>query len=463
VPLYTGHTSHPDQHAVALAQTPTGLRMYSGNDGGWWVEDAHALPDGSTGFDSNSWRSLNQPATVLPWDVAMLQDGTVIMALQDNGTIHIRKDGTAYSVCGGDGVVVYPGKDAQSYYCGIPGVIILGTTDDFQHTTVMSPPGTANTSQLLPFGSFLSPWMVDPTNPDHLLAAAGSVTETTAGINSDTLDPTSNIILSTSWTTVFTPPTRADMQSWDSSAATTRGAISYVGMCASCRPSFAMGNIADPAAVNPAIATNVQKGCTAAPASTACWHLAASKGLPHQQVSGIAVDPKDPRTIYVSLRQELVMTSDPHITGVQKVMVSHDAGETFTDITGDLPRVDAQAITLRNGQLIVATDVGIFISQAGSTHWIRLGTGLPEVPFRSMKLDLTGRYLVAGAYGRGAWVYDFGSKAASPALGGGTVVAGKKITGSGSLPATGTESTLMFALALLVAAAVLSARLRGTR
>jgi hypothetical protein len=185
----------------------------------------------------------------------------------------------------------------------------------------------------------------------------------------------------------------------------------------------------------------------------------------------VVIDPSDPKTIYVALGSSTVRQYVPPRGAGDDgtdasggfVYKSTDGGETFTDITGDLPRVDAQAITLRNGQLIVATDVGIFISQAGSTHWIRLGTGLPEVPFRSMKLDLTGRYLVAGAYGRGAWVYDFGSKAASPALGGGTVVAGKKITGSGSLPATGTESTLMFALALLVAAAVLSARLRGTR
>jgi LPXTG-motif cell wall-anchored protein len=216
--------------------------------------------------------------------------------------------------------------------------------------------------------------------------------------------------------------------------------------------------------VHAVIATNVQAGCTAAPLSGKCWHLAKSLGLPHQQISGIAVDPKDPRTLYASVRQEIVLGSDPHVTGDSKVFVSHDAGDHFTDITGDLPRVDVHSLVLRNGQLIVANDVGVFVTKVGSAHWNRLGSGLPQVPFRSMKLDLSGRYLIAGAYGRGAWVYDFGSAAAAPAVSGGvgTKVQGEKIGGSSNLPATGTEATLFFGIALLSMAAVLSRRLRRT-
>ncbi|HEV2685785.1 MAG TPA: hypothetical protein VGW79_04025, partial [Actinomycetota bacterium] len=152
--------------------------------------------------------------------------------------------------------------------------------------------------------------------------------------------------------------------------------------------------------------------CKAGEASTACWHMANGIGLPHQQISGIAVDPYDPKTIYVTLRQYLLLGADPARTGRQKVMVSHDAGNHFTDVTGDLPRADAHAIAWRDGSLIVANDVGIFISKAGSGRWHRLGKNLPQVPFRSMKLDQTGRYVLGGAYGRGAWVFDFGRKAA---------------------------------------------------
>ena len=407
---YGSSTTHPDQHSAAFVATPNGFRLYSGNDGGWWAQDAHTVSDitspGYLGFEDGAWSSLGKPATVLPWDVTRLQDGSYLLALQDNGVAHVKPDGTAYQVCGGDGVYVFPGPNAQSYYCGIDGQAILGTTDDMHTTINVTPPNSGPT--------FLSPWTVDPTDPNHLLAAAATVTESTGGMNSNTYDPTETEVLSTTWQTVFTPPAAPSGKPWDSSAVYSQGPVDYVAFCSPCRPSLASGTAATANVVTDRIATNVQPGCKAAESTGSCWHVAASAGLPHQQVSGIAVDPKDPKTIYVSLRQMIVMGADPAVTGRQKVMVSHDGGATFKDLTGDLPDSDAHRIVLRNGQLYVATDVGIFTSKAGSTRWSRFDAGLPAVTYRSMKLDPTGRYLVAGAYGRGAWVYDFNAPRLRP-------------------------------------------------
>lgn len=406
LPEYGGTTTHPDQHSAAFAITRKGVRLYAGNDGGWWVQDAHPVSDVTSpqyqGFDSNSWTSLGKPATVLPWDVTRLQDGSYLLALQDNGVAHVRgTDGTAYQVCGGDGVYVFPGANASSYYCGIDGQLILATTDDFKHTINVTPSNNASGV------SFLSPWTVDPTDPNHLLAAAENVDETNAGPNSNTYDPSEEVLLSSTWQTVFTP-TPPKTGNWDSSAVYAQGPVDYVAFCSPCRPSLVSGSAANAASVTDLIATNVKPNCKATIGSSDCWHAATSTGLPHEQVSGIAVDPADPETIYVSLRQFIVMGADPAVTGDQKVMVSHDGGETFQDLTGDLPKADAHRIVLRNGQLYVATDVGIFTAPAGSTSWSRFDKGLPAVTYRSMKLDPTGRYLVAGAYGRGGWVYDFG-------------------------------------------------------
>jgi hypothetical protein len=339
--------------------------------------------------------------------VTRLQDGTVLEALQDNGAAHVRANGSAYQVCGGDGVYVFPGANAQSYYCGVDGQRILATTDDMAHTIEITPAGNATGA------TFSSPWTVDSKDPNHLLAAAGNVDETTQGPNSNTYDPSSTVLVNSTWQTVFTPPD-APHGKWDSSAVYTRGPVSYAAFCSPCRPSLATGSVSDASVVTPKIATNVKPGCTAAELSTDCWHLAASNGLPHEQVSGIAVDPTNPSTIFVSLRQMIVMGADPHVTGDQKVMVSHDGGENFTDLTGDMPRADAHRIVLRNGQLYVATDVGVFTAPAGGTKWERFGTGLPQVTYRSMQLDPTGRYLTLGAYGRGAWTYDFGPQPQQP-------------------------------------------------
>ncbi|GAC1477582.1 MAG: hypothetical protein NVS1B12_13000 [Acidimicrobiales bacterium] len=422
VPGYGSGTSHPDQHIAAFATTPTGFRMYSGNDGGWWSQDAHIVSDSSavtySGFENGGWNSLGQPPTVLPWDVARLQDGTYLLALQDNGVAHVRPDGTAYQVCGGDGVYVFPGANPSSYYCGIDGQGILATTDDMKTTITVTP------SNNVVGATFLSPWTVDQTNSDHLLAASGNVDETLDGPRSNTYDPAYATLLSSTWRTVFTPP-KAPHTPWDSSAVFARGNVEYVAFCSACRPSLSTGTAATAEVVTDRIATNVKVGCKAAAASPACWHMAPSAGLPHEQVSGIAVDPNDPETIYVSLRQLLVLGADPKVTGAQKVMVSHDAGASFTDLTGNLPSADAHRIELRDGRLYVATDVGIFTARvaaaataaANAVAWSRFDRGLPEVTYRSMKLDSSGRYLVAGAYGRGGWVYDLGAPVPAAAPG----------------------------------------------
>ena len=411
IPEYGGGSTHPDQHSAAITFTPTGLRLYSGNDGGWWAQDAHMVTDatgvGYQGFDNVSWRSLGLPATVLPWDVTRLQDGSLLLALQDNGVAHVRPNGTAYQVCGGDGVYVFPGANAQSYYCGIDGQTILATTDDMAHTITVTPTNNATGA------TFLSPWTVDSNDSNHLLAAAGNVDETTQGPKTNTYDPTDTELLNSSWQTVFTPPA-APHGSWDSSAVYTNGPVSYVAFCSPCRPSLATGSVENASIVTPKIATNVKPQCKAAELAAACWHMAASKGLPHEQVSGIAVDPLDPNTMYVSLRQMIVMGADPKVTGSQKVMVSHDGGDNFTDLTGNLPQADSHRIALRKGQLYVATDVGVFTAPTtappASIQWKRFGTGLPQVTYRSMQLDPTSRYLTLGAYGRGAWTYDFGGQ-----------------------------------------------------
>lgn len=409
VPEYGGGTTHPDQHSAAITVTSGGkVRLYSGNDGGWWSQTAHTVSDGTgtsyQGFDNSSWTSLNKPATVLPWDVTPLQDGSYLLALQDNGVAHVLKNGTSYQVCGGDGVYVFPGPNAHSYYCGIDGQTILGTTDDFKTTINVTPADNSSGP------TFLSPWYVDRTNPNHLIAAAGNVDMTKDGMKSNTYDPTDEELVSSTWQTVFTPKNPPHGY-WDSSAVATRGTASYVAFCSVCRPSLGTGTAATPKWVVTKIATNVKPHCKSALVGTACWHMAASKGLPHEQISDIAIDPKHRNTIYVSLRQMIVMGADNKATGAQKVMVSHNGGRSFKDLTGNLPRADAHRIVLRKGHLYVATDVGVFTAKAGSTHWKRFGTGLPAVTYRSMRLSLDGRYLLAGAYGGGGWVYDFRHKA----------------------------------------------------
>jgi photosystem II stability/assembly factor-like uncharacterized protein len=94
------------------------------------------------------------------------------------------------------------------------------------------------------------------------------------------------------------------------------------------------------------------------------------------------------------------------------VFKSTDAGEHFTDVSGDLPDVPAESTLVRNGHLIVATDVGVFASggTAGEAYQ-QLGTGLPAAPVYSLELkpkatDGEPDVLVAATQGRGVYRYE---------------------------------------------------------
>jgi photosystem II stability/assembly factor-like uncharacterized protein len=84
------------------------------------------------------------------------------------------------------------------------------------------------------------------------------------------------------------------------------------------------------------------------------------------------------------------------------------AGATWTDISGDLPDVPVNTLALDEikvkGDRIVAlyagTDVGVFESLDGGSHWRRLSKGMPNVAVFGLAIDSDG-HLVAATHGRG--------------------------------------------------------------
>jgi hypothetical protein len=92
--------------------------------------------------------------------------------------------------------------------------------------------------------------------------------------------------------------------------------------------------------------------------------------------------------------------------GTGHVFVSRDAGETFTDVSGDLPDAPADWVLARSGRLIVGTDVGVFIStDLTGGAYSRLGD-LPAVPVVTLREDPANpNRIVAATFGRGIYQY----------------------------------------------------------
>jgi len=75
---------------------------------------------------------------------------------------------------------------------------------------------------------------------------------------------------------------------------------------------------------------------------------------------------------------------------------------TWTNISGDLPDVPANAIAIdeKSGTIYVGTDIGAFQTIDGGAHWTMLDNGLPNVAVFGLAIDNNGR-VVAATHGRG--------------------------------------------------------------
>ena len=87
---------------------------------------------------------------------------------------------------------------------------------------------------------------------------------------------------------------------------------------------------------------------------------------------------------------------------------STNGGQSFTDVSGNLPDVPATWVTLRGKQLIVGTDVGVFATNPKGKPSYSYLNGLPVVPISTMNLKPDDpNLLVVATYGRGIWTYCF--------------------------------------------------------
>jgi len=447
----TGSTTHPDQHADMLVPDAQGggVTLVVGNDGGAFLQHT----DNVTDFDNLHWGnginiSPSAPTgvsgdnigahTLLPYAVDVSKDGTVLTGLQDNGAMMIRPDGSEQMVYGGDGFFTAidpnnPNNQLEEYVGGR-----VSVSADGGHTYKGKDPSQTDTN----FGAtaqFSTPLQRDP-NPTgainmnaHAIIGSEFIMDTTSAYTNycfNQSDPSCSLITtSLEWTEVY--DLGKDSGAFRSTTAIDlSGANAYAGWCSNCYTNAG-------APFNSGVATNVGGSGAPTVGSNSGWHQATAAGLPHRVITSIRMDPGNVNTVYVTLGTYLPRwipadAQGPHPNaGTGHVFKSTDHGESFTDITGNLPNAPANWSVIHNGQLIVATNVGVFVSSDsnGGTYTL-LGANLPVVPVFQMELQPgSPDVLYAATFGRGVYRYDFNGPNASipefPAgVAGAVVVAG---------------------------------------
>jgi photosystem II stability/assembly factor-like uncharacterized protein len=128
-----------------------------------------------------------------------------------------------------------------------------------------------------------------------------------------------------------------------------------------------------------------------------------SEDLPLRWVTRVAVDPVTESTVYVTLSGYRYDSYLPH------VFRSTDGGDTWQDITGDLPEAPVNDIIvdpLVDSALYVGTDFGVFVSWNLGINWHMLGDNLPNVPIVDLRLHEPTHTLVAATYGRSMYSFN---------------------------------------------------------
>lgn len=116
----------------------------------------------------------------------------------------------------------------------------------------------------------------------------------------------------------------------------------------------------------------------------------------------LAVSPTHPTTLYV--------VKLGFLDG-QKIFRTDDAGANWANISGNLPNVPVNWITIdpvNPDFIFLGTNLGAFVATDGGVQdeqWQMLGSGLPNVPVTQLKIQPR-RRLLASTYGRGIWQLD---------------------------------------------------------
>jgi hypothetical protein len=419
-------TTHPDQQSgIWIPREDGGVTLVVGNDGGTYTQSVGVGEDLTKEWGRGNQAGYNAN-TLLPYDASAAKDGTVAFGLQDNGSGVIRPDGKVVETFGGDGfyAAIDP-DDSGIYYNETTLADMRVTTDGGRSYRTIAPPVTNP--------MFSNPFVMDPTDADHLLTGGPEIVERTSGPSGE-------------WVQVFNLDNE-EITGRQMTAVELHGAAAYVGFCSVCdivNKDPELGQV-----FQNGLATNVAGSEAPEKGSSAGWQIVPAKGLPNRYITGIAADPADPETVYVALggyanRQWWPPGSfndrNPNF-GEGHVYRSTDGGRSFTDVTGNLPDVPARSIEVRGSQLIVGTDVGMFLSDGVTSPTWTAPPGLPAAPVVSVK-NWPGRpdQLVIATFGRGMYSFTFGA---------GTTVTPPVVQpppptapGGGALPATGLPVTL---------------------
>jgi hypothetical protein len=360
-----GFGPHADHHAIGFDANG---RLLDGDDGGIFRLD-------NDGPNSLSWTDLNSNLNTIQFTGVALSPTNANIAYggsQDNGTDEYNASLGWTQVQQGDGGYVRidpnnPNIIYHTFYYGGDGFLERSNDGGLTWT------GETNGINFNDPANFYPPYVMDPSNSNRLLLGTNVVYETT---NQGDL-----------WTPISTPGSNG----WNSSNVITALAVSA----------------SNPNTIYAATASNSDvRDVFVSTNDGASWTESAPDPYFYgTTISDIVVDPTNSQVAYVTFAN---FNSD--VFGLGTVFQTTDGGQTWNNITGNLPDIPVESMAIvkqGNGvpadMLIVGTDQGVYYSANQGATWAAYGSGLANAEVTELAWNPTTGILAAATHGRGTW------------------------------------------------------------
>jgi photosystem II stability/assembly factor-like uncharacterized protein len=344
---------HPDQHAAVFAPSDPSV-VYFANDGGVWRSD----DKGATVRKVSNGLVITQFYNIGYWQPL---SNVVGGGSQDNATQYTTSGLTWQPVWTNDGgwFVIDPTNPRTMYAEGQNGYLAKSTDGGATWVTV-----TAGITGTTPFEAVLT---MDPNNHLRLYYGTDRVLRTLDGCS--------------------TP--------WSAVSQVLSSSVSSIAVAPSDSKRVYAGTIDG----------HVYRSDDGG--DTSPW-ADKSSGLPSSPVSGIWIAPGDRDRVVLSLGG-LLTTGEPGVGDAKSVYLSTNGGNSWTNISGDLPVISANAVVGDPSSATtyyLATDSGVYRTTDGGAKWAPFDNGIPNAPVADLTVDWSRKILYAGTFGRGAYRLD---------------------------------------------------------
>jgi MYXO-CTERM domain-containing protein len=429
---------HSDHHAMAW-DPKVDDRVYVGNDGGVYRSD-----DNGANFEFGEYQPFSQLYSI---DVDEADEARLVAGLQDNG---VNRSWDADDESSANGWTSYVGGDGEAAVINPQDGQVLYGCSQYGACSVSFDGG--NTSQGVqyngepcaplagcPRANWFSPIVLDPADPSIVYTGHFSLFKSTdAGRNferhSSTLDFSNG-----------PPPTESEPNPLFRHYAT----ITTIATTDSDRGIMLVG-------------TDDGNLWRSSDAGATFAKMASDVFVPGEYVTRAAIDLVDPLKMYA--------TFSGYRSGdnAAYVVASVDGGDTWTNISGNLPEAPVNDIVIVGDALVVATDVGVFLTNDKGATWLAVGDNLPMAPITDIRYHSKSNRIFAASFGRSAWSTAYpGTRVPVPVFprpGGNNGGGNPRPGGGGTTPSTGGSPVVPTAGMVLVAlGAAVALRRRRSR